>query len=55
MSDFAPEVGPDGRPRPRFGEYASAEEQRARITQPDVTDALSAGVAPEATRPASSG
>lgn len=45
-SDYAPEVGPDGRERPRFGEYASPEEQRSRIQQPDVTEALSAGVAP---------
>lgn len=33
-------------PRPHYGEYATPEEQRARIAQPDVTDALSAGVAP---------
>ncbi|GAA1939701.1 hypothetical protein GCM10009775_34580 [Microbacterium aoyamense] len=46
MSDLAPEVGPDGRQRPRYGEYASPEEQRSRIQQPDVTDALSAGIAP---------
>ncbi|MFB8386417.1 DUF6264 family protein [Microbacterium sp. NPDC055910] len=51
MSDYAPEVGPDGRQRPRFGEYASPEEQRARIQQPDVTEALSAGVVPEASDP----
>lgn len=36
----------DERPRPQFGEYASAEEQRARIRQPDVTERLDAGVAP---------
>lgn len=46
MSDFAPESGPDGRQRPRYGEYASPEEQRSRIQQPDVTEALSAGIAP---------
>jgi energy-converting hydrogenase Eha subunit C len=46
MSDFAPETGPDGRPRPRYGEYATPEEQRARIAQPDATFALDAGVAP---------
>ncbi|MGP3536237.1 DUF6264 family protein [Microbacterium sp. RD1] len=34
------------RPRPQFGEYASAEEQRARIARPEVTDALSAGMRP---------
>lgn len=48
MSDFAPEVGPDGRDRPRYGEYASPEEQRSRIQVPDVTEALDAGVAPVA-------
>lgn len=36
----------DERPRPQFGEYASAEEQRARIQQPEVTERLEAGVAP---------
>jgi hypothetical protein len=35
------------RPRPQFGEYATPEEQRARISQPDATDDLSAGIAPE--------
>ena len=35
---------PDPRPRPQYGEYASPEEQRARIAKPDVTDALSTGV-----------
>lgn len=53
MSDFAPEAGPDGRPRPRYGEYATPEEQRARIAQPAVTDALSAGVTPAAAPAAS--
>lgn len=48
MSGFAPEVGPDGRPRPKFGEYATPEEQRARIRQPDAGTALSAGHAPDA-------
>lgn len=38
---------PDPRPRPEYGEYATPEEQRSRIQQPDVTEALSAGVAPE--------
>lgn len=27
---------PDPRPRPQYGEYATPEEQRARIAQPDV-------------------
>ena len=45
---YAPEPGPDGRPRPRYGEYATPEEQRARIQQPAVTDAISSGVAPTA-------
>ncbi|MCR2812151.1 DUF6264 family protein [Microbacterium sp. zg.Y1090] len=42
MSDIDP------RPRPQYGEYATPEEQRARIAQPDATDALSSGVAPQA-------
>lgn len=45
MSDAEP------RPRPQYGEYATPEEQRARIAQPDATDALTAGVRP-ATEPA---
>jgi hypothetical protein len=28
---------PDPRPRPQFGEYATPEEQRARIAQPDAS------------------
>lgn len=52
MSDFTPETGSDGRPRPRYGEYATPEEQRARIRQPDATDALEAGIAPEPERAA---
>lgn len=44
--DYAPEIGPDGRERPRFGEYATPEEQRSRIQQPDVTEVLSTGSAP---------
>lgn len=36
----------DARPRPQFGEYATPEEQRARIQRPQVTEALEAGVAP---------
>jgi hypothetical protein len=39
---------PDDRPRPQYGEYASPEEQRARIRQPDATDALLAGQALDA-------
>ncbi|MDZ8172093.1 DUF6264 family protein [Microbacterium xanthum] len=31
------------RPRPQFGEYATAEEQRRRIQQPDATWALESG------------
>lgn len=34
MSGFEPELGPDGRERPRFGEYATPDEQRARIREP---------------------
>ncbi|MCR2826972.1 DUF6264 family protein [Microbacterium sp. zg.Y909] len=41
----------DPRPRPQYGEYATAEEQQARIARPDATDALSAGVSPEASTP----
>jgi hypothetical protein len=39
----APESAPDPRPRPAYGEYATPEEQRARIKQPDVTHALETG------------
>ncbi|MCP2637841.1 DUF6264 family protein [Microbacterium sp. HD4P20] len=42
MTDaVAPEPG--ARPRPQYGEYATPEEQRARIRQPDVTAALETG------------
>jgi len=41
----------DPRPRPQYGEYATPEEQQARIARPDATDALSAGVSPEAAPP----
>lgn len=34
---------PAAPPRPQYGEYATPEEQRARIRQPDVTAALEAG------------
>ncbi|QEW03634.1 DUF6264 family protein [Microbacterium lushaniae] len=37
---------PDPRPAPQYGEYATPEEQRARIARPDTTDALVAGVHP---------
>lgn len=53
MSDYAPETGPDGRPRPKFGEYATPEEQRARIRQPDASAALSSGQAPDEVPPRS--
>jgi hypothetical protein len=43
---------PDSSARPQYGEYATPEEQRARIRQPDVTQSLAAGrVAPEAAPP----
>ncbi|WP_137843977.1 DUF6264 family protein [Microbacterium sp. 2FI] len=42
-SGGAPESAPDPRPRPAYGEYATPEEQRARIKQPDVTHALETG------------
>lgn len=32
-----PAPAPDPRPRPQFGEYATPEEQRARIRQPDAS------------------
>ncbi|WP_375383807.1 DUF6264 family protein [uncultured Microbacterium sp.] len=35
------------RPRPAYGEYATPEEQRARIQQPDLTYALETGQDPE--------
>lgn len=38
----------DHRSRPQYGEYATPEEQRARIAQPDATGALAAGVHPTA-------
>jgi hypothetical protein len=41
--ESAPERMPDPRPRPAYGEYATPEEQRARIKQPDVTHALETG------------
>ncbi|HEX5858417.1 MAG TPA: DUF6264 family protein [Microbacterium sp.] len=41
-----PETRPD---RPQYGEYATPEEQRARIAQPDATWALETGQAVNAT------
>lgn len=46
MSDASSE-NPAARPRPQYGEYATPEEQRARIQRPEVTEALDAGVAPQ--------
>lgn len=46
MSD--PASQPD-RPRPAYGEYATPEEQRARIQQPDATWALDTGQAIDGT------
>lgn len=37
----------ESRPRPQYGEYATPEEQRARIQRPEVTEALESGVAPQ--------
>lgn len=42
----------DERPRPQYGEYATPEEQRARIRQPDATFDLDAGKTPDAAPPA---
>jgi hypothetical protein len=38
----------DPRPRPQYGEYATPEEQRARIRQPDLTRLLETGQDPDA-------
>ncbi|MFF0909919.1 DUF6264 family protein [Microbacterium sp. HMH0099] len=46
MSDIDP------RPRPQYGEYATPEEQQARIQRPEVTEALEAGQAPQPEKPA---
>jgi hypothetical protein len=51
VSDASSE-NPEARPRPQYGEYATPEEQRARIQRPEVTEALDAGVAPEPEQPA---
>jgi hypothetical protein len=45
MTGDAASPAGDARPRPQYGEYASPEEQRARIRQPDVTWALETGEA----------
>lgn len=53
MTDPADVPGQDGeqvRPRPQYGEYATPEEQRARIRQPDMTRLLEAGQDPDALR-----
>lgn len=51
MSDDSGVPAPGAeRPRPQFGEYATPEEQRARIQRPEVTEALEAGVAPQPER-----
>lgn len=39
---------PAERPRPAYGEYATPEEQRARIKQPDLTRLLETGQDPDA-------
>jgi hypothetical protein len=39
---------PPQRPRPAYGEYATAEEQAARIRRPEVTAALETGQSPDA-------
>ncbi|WP_314507214.1 DUF6264 family protein [uncultured Microbacterium sp.] len=39
---------PGERPRPQYGEYATPEEQRARIKQPDLTRLLETGQDPDA-------
>jgi hypothetical protein len=41
---------PAERPRPQYGEYATPEEQRARIKQPDLTRLLETGQDPDAPR-----
>ncbi|MHC2998507.1 DUF6264 family protein [Microbacterium sp. HJ5] len=55
---------PDPRPRPQFGEYATPEEQRARIKQPDaalvyepapVVESAAAAAAPAVPAPARAG
>ena len=43
-----PHDADDMRPRPQYGEYATPEEQRARIQQPDMTRLLETGQDPDA-------
>lgn len=43
-----PQDSADARPRPQYGEYATPEEQRARIRQPDMTRLLETGQDPDA-------
>ena len=54
MTDPAEQPRPHGadelRPRPQYGEYATPEEQRARIRQPDLTRLLETGQDPDALR-----
>lgn len=45
----------DPRPRPAYGEYATFEEQQARIKQPDLTRMLEIGQDPDAAAPAAYG
>jgi hypothetical protein len=51
MTDPAERPRPYGaddlRPRPQYGEYATPEEQRARIQQPDMTRLLETGQDPD--------
>jgi hypothetical protein len=51
VSDQRPDAQPPA--RPAYGEYATPEEQRARIRQPDATWAIETGQAPDAVAPAS--
>lgn len=44
---------PDPRPRPQYGEYATPEEQRARIAQPDVDLVYEPAPVPEQSVPVS--
>jgi hypothetical protein len=46
VSDQRPDTEPPA--RPAYGEYATPEEQRARIRQPDATWAIETGQAPDA-------
>ncbi len=43
-----PQDAAEARPRPQYGEYATPEEQRARIRQPDMTRLLDTGQDPDA-------